>query len=567
MATLPNALIQYNGVIFPVETLTTGIAVKPVYDRANRTVTHRIYTIAIKSKVTAGVNQDITLAAIRLLLLTPGGAFQYQGRGFGGLEINVVPGERDLIWGPRPTLLTWAPHGAIAADIEWQVEVAKMDCGASHTGVMEWVYKATYDNDHLGYTKITHSGYIRIAQTRGEVGSAAINDSADNYYEDYLPERMRGYRREQIRRELSYDKCQLEYSFTDSRLTAPLPPGVGEASASHEFTNVKENNFALWEGSISAEYKTYLDFDRAKAWEYFLQLVVNRHKRDLGERRTIIPSKFTLAEPNIYGDQTAKFSMRYRLLPAGFKKGDKGSPFFFPTGSLWRPVSDSWDKWAASLDPIYPRGIDEKKFDTANDTIVDLCLNSSRSNGGLDAAMIGRLRKGDGDVPWDQVQRLFNIPETLSPLGSWISYECYMVVASQDHLTEHIPFPYTGGFSSPGSGWVPTDVRSSPNIVQQHAPRTYYVSLIGQATRMQYEIDCPQIESYLNQPVIHANREQEEFFTCGIAGYSTHPIYRAAWRQRWMVLRGESALGDVIKGEPPALPIEPPNVKGGKPAA
>src|SRR5581483_718208 len=185
--------VVYNGVTFPVETQTLGIDGKAHYDPAGRTVTYMEWTVTLKSVWAAapGDTIDATMTTLRRTLMTPGGQFIYNAKGFGSLVVNAplrVPQQdpADVAWGPKPQEFKWRPLGAnLAAEVTWSVTVCVPECTtAAYLGkIAAGTYSVTFAVDPQGYTTRTVSGTLEIPMTRRTVEDRSLPDTADSYFE------------------------------------------------------------------------------------------------------------------------------------------------------------------------------------------------------------------------------------------------------------------------------------------------------------------------------------------------------------------------------------------------
>jgi len=567
-----NTVASYNEYTFPVETITQGVSIKPIMDSSGRTTTHNVYTIKLKATIGEGDEQALTLEEIRSCLTRSGGELIYEGNGFGDISINTATGLKDLVWGPRPTMLEWRPlGGGQAADIIWQVEFAQVDCSGTHNaGVLEANYKLSFDVDYAGYTTRTHTGFVRIAQSKQGAYSGELKESAESYVDKFLPPTITGFQRESVRRDLDESKCRCDFTVIDKRLSAAYPPGVARMTASHTLANQDQRKFVRWQSTITASYEMVLGYTKSNAYKYFIELVLDRQKgereqltRDYGGASLFLLS-WSMGEPQIFGRESAAFTCVYAWL-LDRNKILRG----FPTGGLWRPVPNTdFNKWAQSVSLIQPRGVDGLRHSPQEDVIVDLCLGSSNRSNGSNQAARQRANERRADSIFRELQKKLSIPEEISEAASWLGYECFVVVEPDDHAIEHVPLlsqEFTPLAGSGAKGGLAGPTSSPPNLVQYSAARTYVVRLVGRALRVGYQVPQPILESYGGKPVMPANGpEHKSFWAEGLVGYTTHPIYAAQWDLRWVVLRGQTPLGGTLTAEAPKNPSFPKDIKAAK---
>lgn len=542
--------LTYNGVQFN-STQLVSVSLRYVEDKAGRTVTNTILTLKVKAKVADGATQDVTLAALKIALERPGQALVYTGAGFGGLSINTAGGNRDLNWGPKPRVLEWHPIGRdYAAEITWQVEVSLIGCAnAPFQGrVMEATYGLSLSTDDGGYATRVHSGFIRIPMTRTTAG--AVPDTADNYFEDWVPLLLPGYRRT-ISRNLDPSHSQLDFTVTDAeRAGHPLPPGVVNATGGHTMTSEGKTVSVLWGGSISMTYELARDFPRSAAWEYFLQLCEDRVRAEFARGAILfLPTSMTITEPEIHGKNGAAFTLNYRI--AFGNGGGVVVNRAFPLHGLWRgPPNATWEKHSDSLanSAQHPRGLDRLQHDSRTDRIVDLCGNERELRG----VVMGRnqaLKNVPIDPKWAEVKRRLRIADNPPPESTWLGYESKMVLEPHDRVAHHIPLPdrpmpvesvlRAGAFLFPQRD-PPFTLRSqfSPGaITQPIASPVYYVRVIGRGVRYAYEVSRPR-PGLIGATVTEANDPRMgNYWSQWIGAVTTGNIYCAEWDLRYFIAR------------------------------
>ena len=543
---LPTQTISYNGYTFPTETETVGVSIRPVYDSSGRTVVQSVYSLTLRARVAAGATQGETLATIRSALERPGGAFVYEGRGFGDFELNVG-GRQDLAWGPKPTLITWKPiGGSQSADMTWQVEMALLGCDSAPTTgqVMETNYKISFDTDYAGYTKRTITGYFRIPQTRASANVAGTLDTADDYFERFFAAIPTGYQRKTNRRDLSEDKCRLDFNFVDEPLPVALPDGIVACSASHALGT--ENFYSSkWVGTIRGSYEVSPKESRTLAYDRFLELVTLRAKEEkatLGSGTAYVLKGMSIVEPALYGREAAQFSISYLVTTGSQLK---------PIGGLWRPVPGDHNKWATSIASITgPRGMNGMRHRSSDDVIVDLCLLGGQPIPSGDSQF--EIPKS---VPAGYGQKLADaLGDTGQPApeDSWVEYRNQVYIERLDHLIFHKPLPSTPISTDPlvPSQEAPSDkaayrfeeLRSPPLVPQITASPTYFVRMKGRALRVGYTIPQPILEKVGGHPVLPMNDPEKGcFWTEFLAGWGGRALYGARWSFRYLVVQSESA--------------------------
>jgi hypothetical protein len=551
----------YNGVdLSSPEFQTLGVSSRNVFDAAERTVTHQVVTLKIKTYIIEGATQNATMAAIRTGLERPGGELVYSGTAFGGLSINTGANNRDLVWGPKPRVLEWKPVGGDrAAEITWQVEVALLNCAGAVTSgeVMEAVYSLTIATDKGGYAVKTHAGLIRIPMTRTAVDNSNVPDTADAYFEAWVPRKLEGWDR-QVSRTLDESKSKLTFSVVDTeRKGYPLPAGVVEATGSHTMQSTGKYVHVSWTGTISATYETERTQPRGLPWDAFLRLCADRIEQERRRNGVFIPIGMSIGEPELYGPTSSSFSLTYALNYANMART-------FPTAGLWRPPPDAtWRAWSDSLeDAQHPRGLSRLQHRNSEDGITDLCLGgTSRLNAGP-GGRLARLHKVL--TPWEEFKRRLRIDDRPPSSATWLLYDNRLIIEPIDHTVPHVPLPTETlkesrlvtpnmrKFEHDGPVFrLRTQTTPGP-VVQNRATSSYYVRMIGRAVRWTYEIPRPMLTRAAGSKVAEANHpDAGTFWTHWLATWTANPIYAARWNLRWFVTRPTGAA----EAELPTMPI------------
>lgn len=582
-----NDVIIYQGYQFPNSFTSSSTSARFIYDTAGRTVTHTIVTIKVTSKIAAGANQNATLSTIRAALERPGGSLTYTGKGY-DIQVNQNGQPSDVRWGPRPQVLEWKTlGGAYAAEITWQCEVALNNCSNAswQSKLLEYTYSLQIDTDESGYTTKTHSGKIVIPMTRVNVAGGAIPDTADNYFDFVVPPTLPNFKRT-ISRTLNEAKDTLTFSVTDTEQAGnPLPEGVISAEASHRFNTINTGRpaaiFNRWTATLSATYELVKGKPRSDAFQIFMKMLFDRAAADRRDGFLYFPVSMEISEPEIYGHSGASFSFTYNLM----RSDNTGkSQNFFPKSGIWRPVPNSnWNKWTTSLGLARSnRGIAGLRHKASDDVIVDLCLNngtggqSSSVMTGVSGESTSVLKTKNPQVSYPILAQGLGIPSQLPVLGSWLEYDCRLIVEPVDHNVYHKPLPISSAnsnpldtavqssvlstlFSSPAASFYGAPQYSPQTIVQSRGSTDFYLRLVGRAVRAGYEIAPPQIYSVGNGQFMTANHpDAGTYFSTWTAGYTTHPIQAAEWNLRWFIQLPVGNIG--INLASPPRPDKPTNI-------
>lgn len=595
---------SYNGVTFGPRTETMSVRTVPRYDRAGRTVTHHEITITLRSDITidAGGTIDTTLETLRKQLLQPAGELRYQDKGYGNLVVNVPngAGARDALWGPKPQVLNWKPKADNrSAEIVWTVVVAIPVCASGTAkykfALMESGYSASYSQDASGYNTRRINGHIKIPQTRRVAGDKKMQDMVDRYREQVNPSIPPGFRRTGKSFDISEDKCELVFSFTDAEMPPNIPPpGVVQVRASHTVQSQSKGllgSVSLWMGSLSANYEMAKDKPRADAYKHFLALMRERTAgpRAAGRRNqkdgstSFVLRQFQMSEPDIYGKESAAFACAYTFTT--------NMATILVDSGLWRQVSTSnYNLWAQSLanTAFHIRGANKIGLTNLDaDVIVDLCIE--------DKPKIVSPVKPIRTI----IEKPVGGPQNQLPTAadSWLDYKTNIRIQVRDNAVELKPTPKkaiepkpkatkskaikvdpkqpsrsfidddSGGSVSPSSsgsivetpanrediiietpitsGYKSTTAvqSSSESTVHYLSAPTVTVVFTGQALRAGYAVPIPNITEVGGAKAMPMNDENSHFGNEVVENWLGLPIVRATWRLRYV-------LTEIPKGFP-----------------
>jgi hypothetical protein len=605
MALLPTVGdVIYNGIRFSSFAETLRFRATPVPDAAGRTITHTVFEVVIRDRV-AGQPADAQVEKMLSALLVPSAGFVYNGRGTGGVRVNLGR-VKDFLWGPFPEFVEIKPlGGSNAVRFDWAVRFATLNCGdARYEGPMEFNYDLTFSVDKSGYTRRIYHGHLRIAQTRAKVTDRRIHKSADEFRGDINPPLLENFRRTPGEFKLSPDKCRLDFQVVDEELPPNVPPpGVIDCSAGHDFsTKLAPGAGTAWAGVFTGDYEVAKGVPVSAAYKAFEATLADRVaaarlaiRDDKGRPPTVIPMQARVSEVNLYDKTRVQITLSYTLAVATL-------PQILAFSGLWRPVPrqfNDWRAWQKSLPrALSERGLAQLKFrPTQDDAILDLCGAKEEivELKGAPNGFPGELRTTPATAPLD-LRRYFPAP---TPFDSWLHYRS-SVKLEDDHGTvvgNLLPTDAVLSTGGNGGAWdvelqsganpwgaslstfptgqdrtpVPgaTDVQlvsgGRPNsqgqnntsnqgrttFVQQRTAPTLYVVLSGVAARVGYGIPIPQLLSVNDVPVTICNSPRlGDGFAQEIVGNTATgiPIVGAKWQLR-------AVLTEVPAGP---LPV-PPN--------
>lgn len=561
---------SYNGISFDSRS-NYSCEGRPVEDAAGRTVTHVIWTLKIHGYVTSTspTTTDTQMDSIKAALTAYGGELHLDEKGFGQFAFNAGGAVVDLMWGPKPRLLSFKPlGGAIAAEVDWTVEIAAPYCfpgsGTFQFAPMEFNFKVSFAVDRSGYTKRSISGHLRIPQTRATVNSRNLLDNADAYLDQnaggVIPPIPIGFRRTEKSHDLDESKCVLTFSFVDEEMPPNYPPaGVVECSADHTFTS-SQSYGTKWTSTLNASYELVRGVGTpSMAIEAFKALLLSR-KEFMRQNAALFgvpmtnayPSAFTLREPQIYGKTVVALSCSY-LYTCDL-------PTVLSASALWTPVpNNDYSAWfQGSGFSQAPRGNAGLYFTNSDDYLIDLCQPNT--------PVI--LNSGQGIVGGQQASFSSGIiADAQDPASSWVDFLLATSLEPVDGTCELKPLPMqdpgnplilgidqnallgavltTGGLNQnnqvtgvPIPQIIADQGASGPSVVTTRTAPSWYVSLRGHAVRAGIPIATPVLVAVGSALAIPANQEGVNYFSTGVIGtWGNVPIIGAAWELRWLLDR------------------------------
>lgn len=443
MSTLPTeGTIRYGipPFDFPVETRTESVRATPVADAAGRTVKYTVFSITVRTWL-SGMT-EVEMLSIRRRLQKYGQPLVFNAKGFGDLSINTgSTAPQDVVWGPKPTELSWRPlGGGNACELVWNVEVAIPDCADARFlfQAMEFVSGASYQVDSAGYTQRTISGKLAIPGGRAGDGRQ-LRDSVDSYREAITPPLIPGFHRSFGPWGINEAKTELSFSVVDTEMGDNFPPEWVSGIDASQTVSSTARGLQRWVGTISANYELARGApDKFTPWKHFFNVLVkdriNAIARSLGvDAKGVLPIGMSIGEPNIYEGygkpRRATFSytftftrsLRELMLATGF----------------FRPVPGSnWAKWVISLEnsAINPYGYARLHILPSDDRITDLCDTGVPALP-LPGALRGPPLFGRNANAQDARTAAESVAPTPDPNTSWVLWECSLHIEVESGAT------------------------------------------------------------------------------------------------------------------------------------
>ena len=560
----------YNGVRFN-NAIQANCSVTPVYSSSGRTVKYLRYVLSVETVVhegciSPGDTTDLTLLALRTLLLQEGGQLVFDSKGFGmDVSINTTSApassRTDVIYGPKPMMLDWRPlNGVFAAAISWQVEfhVARCLPEAPVFQLTEFEYSVSWDINESRMTTRTITGQYEVPAR--SVQSRLISNSADLLRDNLQIEQPANFRRTD-NYSLSEDKRTLSFSIVDTEIPSddPLFPGIINADV--DFTVNSENKFlnanVHWGCELSGTIEVAPGVPKYTAWLAFLAIwkkkrsVANRARSDTGrgfespgdagERRETQTDGYIFTRRFSFGEQVFGRAQTWRvewLLTCSLQQ-------ILQASGIWVPVeSNTWDQWKASLrDILGSRGSADMRHFPTDDVIVNFCQNPVAAvSAGAERPPLARVTE---EIEREKCQRK----------NSWITFvneiKCRRIYnhVYQQRLGEDAPTDeqiesnaaYFGGqVATIASGSVGS--RSVP-VVHRRGSSFWDCVMSGFAIRCRWKIPKPELNSIGGLTPLNGTTDEwtHSKWKDGLDG---DPIWIARWLQHYYF--EQKPTGDIV---------------------
>ncbi len=545
--------LEYNGYTFSPY-CSSKVNVTPVYDEAGRTVVYSVAKLHAREMVDDESGTDSKVEDLLARLTAPAGELKYSnGRGFGSFEINSGE-KKDVIWGPKPKLLSYTPSGGkLACIIEWECEVAIPFCtGAKYTApsILAANYEITFAINDEGLTTQTVHGYIQIPQTRSSQDNRKITATVDDVRNQIEVTVPLGFQRTSQVYQISKDKCRLDFTCVDTQRNYPLPDGAIRCDVRHRVSSqALKKGAALvnWNNTISGTITVAPGELKASAWDKFKLILDGRIRGARINGGTVTNPRGVYIhsldfEEDIFSN-TSTFSVSYWIMGASITD-------ILQSSGLWQGIGrTSFQSWRQSLEANVsgPRGSADLKLLANSDLIVDLCEGGQAKIPVSTATTDDKPSKATGG-PTVSLE---------SASATWIYYQCNLSFDEDDRVIRHKPLTgasktttvpptvnATGSVQAAAGSTganAPTVKSGVKDITQRVSSPSYNVTLYGEALRIGFEIPAPELTNVggVKLTQLYANIDQGVVARLGLI-----PIYKATW-----------VIGYLCDDDPTKIPV------------
>lgn len=529
-----------------------SVQCEPVYDEADRVVTHLKYTLRCFDCVLQNDVQDIhqvNMTAMQVALTTPGLNLRLQDIGFDSLlDTTIAP---DVVWGPKPRMLAMRPHGEICWSFDWEVEFCVSRCVQSagtyfQDGVvLAWNFEVSFTVGENGIVQQrTTSGYVQVMAVHGK--GAQFDDvlfNVDKAWDKLSFPLPYGFRRLSNHRSVNKAKNRIDFTIIDEEFPgAAYPPGIVNCEARMD---LKSNAPGLqsWTGTLRASYEVAPGFPKSLAVSKFLTLLNDRATRIkkaaiIGNYKqpTVIPVQMAISH-DLYSRSTD--------LAVSFLVTTSADALLENSG-MWQPLPENdWQAWYDSLvnaKVLSNRGYSGLGFDPSQDQLVTICFGSPP------AAQVAQ-NNHDTDGKADENTATLTDQQTA---GNYAHYENRVRQVRTENFVVH----------RPAQNYYPGYPNAQDNQVEYQGAPDNYVVMTGRAIRVDQLPEPPQILTVGGKQVELVKKfcpMDDKPMTLAFG----HKLYSAEW-ELWYRVKGDPTVpnpaGIAAVVPVAAEPLETPTV-------
>lgn len=549
--------------------VSSHVELKPIYDRAGRTVIATTYIINVRAIITsddgtqkAGAitkvdTADLTMAKLERELMKPGQALVYSGWGHGTFSINTASDTKDVRFGPKPKYARVELVGStLAIQVDWTVEVTINRCNPSTNAVYGRIgdisslsYTESFSINDRGLTTRSINGHLDITNNRSRLGSNSVLTNADQFRSRFQVDVPNTFKRVTNQWALSEDKSSVSFSIVDQERPSSegYPPGVTDCNLQHT-ANYRlhfgkgRGGSPPHTGQISGQLDVVKTVPLGDAWTRVLLMLRTRLTAMRNRGNTVFISELNVTEDLFR--HGLSFSLRYYLLPKDKVLVNMAVKNALFTGS----PTTSESEWKGSLNntAYHQRGV--ARMEAKGDTIVDPC-----NQPGI-ITVQDRINFNNNVAPASSLGNIYPAPKQ-----SYLLWDSWLEIKSQVGEQAHhiMPEKNTGGNLSarsvmesilnlggsitkrgnlsPGGGGG-TGIGSSSQIITQiDGSNDVTVLLKGAAIRVGYEPEIPSLVSIWDRKdnLVPIGVQKNDLRVIGEMG--DIPVYQRRWISKYRV--------------------------------
>jgi hypothetical protein len=429
--------LTYNAIAFGGSSQVT-LESSSVLDDAGRTTVYVRHMLTVRAVLYAASDTGSEFATIRDKLSQAGGHLVWDGQGTGRFDVNGTGStQRDVTWGPKPKILSWAPIGSLrACEIVWQCEFCLPTSPYltfPYTQLLAFNYGVSYSIDRRGCTTRTISGYLQIPLTRAIAPDGFIfhdvPNTADSYRSLVNPPIPEQFRRDKQQFNLSPDKSRLDFTIVDEEIPSdnPYPPGVVniDARQTSQWTRTqRQGGFLRNRLTVSIELAFHVPM--VNAYAIFLQIAKERISKSGGGTQSVIIEDLS-CEEGLF-DRSANFSVSWRFT---YDISTLVQTAMLTNTGLFSSLTcaPTWVSWATSVaSSTGPGGYQNMTTASTSDKIIDMLASATP------IPLLNVISEVSPAVGTSETG-LQNI--NLDSNKTWLGYEPWTEVCRQNSITRH----------------------------------------------------------------------------------------------------------------------------------
>lgn len=550
-------VVSYNGVDFGA-TRYAKLTGKPVYDQADRTVTHIQYMLVVHAFITA---KSVTLENGKMDTLQD--KLLQQGRNLVinniGFDAGINTGNRqatpDLIFGAKPRLMEFENVGAgLGWEVVWHCEFNVSRCNSKifttpKSSLVAFNYDVVYSINHEGLLTRVTSGYLQIpiGRSEAEAERRRLFQNIESTWSGFTVTVPYGFRRAETTRRLNEAKNRIDFSIIDVELTGDaFPNGIVEAQGDYEFENVGVG-FVKWVATLNMSLTVAPRYHPALAGQKFFVILFDRVRRLMqtvtqeGKTGFLLPTRLRMGHR--LWSRTSRFSFSFTV---------HSHLFEILTGSgLWTPLPESnWRAWAKSMGDVWGnRGVSGLLFNKSDEAIIDICSGTTALNIGNDGSSARSTGKED--------VQLLRWPKPTEE-ASYIAYHNEIRTVVEEDAVLH---SFSQEYDPDESESKKPKSRSSvtPQVVQYAGTPSVKILMSGYASRVGFKPVAPKLLSYGGAPVVKL-AETIKIDDTPSASFLGYPMYKGKWTILYQVI-GPSGSDLKFDGKRPSPTITDKKLK------
>jgi hypothetical protein len=536
--------ITYNGYSLQGPRNSVQLEVEPVYDSSGRYVTHSKLRFSIDGWITSdtaggssgGSDTATHMTQIRGAWSQAGGALVITGFGFGDVNVNTSPDNRDVNFGPKPQPLEMRNVSDKCIVIAWIIEAEiKICANGGISGIIgrmkEFVYNVRYSIKPNGCTVRTVEGHLEVFLNAAEVGGLRINETADDYrnlVEVPIPKGF--YRSHPQEYKLSNDKQRLYFKVSDEEPESDnaYPPGVAFMHMESGITSDlfgQGGNFTIQEGFFTGEIQMAKPFPVSLAWERALLIMKERLVHAFNNNTSPLITYVSVSESLF--ERKVSFVVRYRLLSSSLDKLVSGSGMFLNlTTTKYQTYIQSMQlAWAN-------RGVARLQHDATSELLPNSCVSNQRISI-MDKVAEYHLGGSVGGIflrcpPKDTSYLLFDNLIGIEGDSQNITIT-QMPTSPQTSASQTAESPVMSAARSNNYVYLGNRGKSTQKV-QSTGDGKFKKRIVvrGRAYRVGFTPEIPKLSKYLGQQAGFVAKESRQEITI-TSYYGECPIYAGTW--------------------------------------